>query len=178
MGRYYFRTAEIRRKFAHEVSNRLVKNHARLVIEDLNLTGMVRRNPNLSAAIHDVGWGPLRRQLVYKQAWRGGELVVADRWFPSSKTCSGCGAIRNMGGVAVRTFVCRACGLMIDRDRNAAINLAVWAELHHSAGVQARDLQAEGPVTNAHRRERSGRRLRDGETSPDDVGTDAWALDA
>lgn len=178
LGRYYFRTAEIRRKFAHEVSNRLVKNHARLVIEDLNLTGMVRRNPNLSAAIHDVGWGPLRRQLVYKQAWRGGELVVADRWFPSSKTCSGCGAIRNMGGVAVRTFVCRACGLMIDRDRNAAINLAVWAELHHSAGVQARDLQAEGPVTNAHRRERSGRRLRDGETSPDDVGTDAWALDA
>ncbi|MFF2451780.1 RNA-guided endonuclease TnpB family protein [Isoptericola sp. NPDC058082] len=176
LGRYYFRTAEIRRRYAHEVSNRLVKNHARLVIEHLDVRGMLARNPNLAKAIHDVGWGLVRRQIAYKQEWRGGELAVADRWFPSTKTCSGCGAIRDMGGVALRTYVCRSCGLMIDRDLNAAINLAVWAELHHGADARARDLHAEGPDTNAHRWERSGRRIRDGETGPGDVGTDAWAL--
>ncbi len=176
LGRYYFRTAEIRRRYAHEVSNRLVKNHARLVIEHLDVRGMLARNPNLAKAIHDVGWGFVRRQIAYKQEWRGGELAVADRWFPSTKTCSGCGAIRDMGGVTLRTYVCRSCGLMIDRDLNAAINLAVWAELHHGVGAQARDLHAEGPVDNARRWERSGRRLRDGETGPGDVGTDAWTL--
>lgn len=178
LGRFYFRTAEIRRRYAHEVSNRLVKTHDRLVIENLNVNGMLARNPNLAEAIHDVGWGAIRRQLAYKQAWRGGELAVADRWFPSTKTCSGCRSVQDMGGVAVRTYVCRSCGLVIDRDRNAAANLAAWAELHHGAGARARALQAEGPVTNAHRRERSGRRLRGGETDPDDVGTDAWLLDA
>ncbi|MFD6176146.1 MULTISPECIES: RNA-guided endonuclease TnpB family protein [unclassified Isoptericola] len=176
LGRYYFRTAEIRRRHAHEVSNRLVKNHARLVIEHLDVRGMLVRNPNLARAIHDVGWGLVRRQIAYKQEWRGGELAVADRWFPSTKTCSGCGAVRDMGGVALRTYVCRVCGLMIDRDRNAAINLAVWAELHHGADAQARDLHAEGPDIKARRWERTGRRLRSGETDPGDVGTDAWTL--
>lgn len=176
LGRYYFRTAEIRRRYAHEVSNRLVKNHARLVIEHLDVRGMLARTPNLAKAIHDVGWGLVRRQIAYKQEWRGGELAVADRWFPSTKTCSGCGAIRDMGGVTLRTYVCRSCGLMIDRDLNAAINLAVWAELHHGADARTRDLHAEGPVDNAYRWERSGRRLRDGETGPGDVGTDAWTL--
>jgi len=176
LGRYYFRTTEIRRRYAHEVSNRLVKNHARLVIEHLDLRGMLERNPNLANAIHDVGWGFVRRQITYKLEWRGGELAVADRWFPSTKTCSGCGAVRDMGGLTLRTYVCRSCGLMIDRDLNAAINLAVWAELHHGADARTRDLHAEGPVNNAHRWERSGRRLRDGETGPRDVGTDAWTL--
>lgn len=171
LGRFYFRTSEIRRRHAHEVSNRLVKTHGRLVVEHLNVRGMLARNPNLAAAIHDVGWGHITRQLAYKQAWRGGELAVADRWLPSSKTCSACRSVQDMRGVALRTFVCRTCGLVIDRDLNAAVNLAAWAELHHGADAWARDPQAEGPVTNAHRRERSGRHLRDGETVPDDVGT-------
>lgn len=171
LGRYYARTARIRRHHAHDISNRLVKTHDRLAIEHLDVRGMLARNPNLAAAIHDVGWNLITQQIVYKQAWRGGEVAVVDRFFPSSKTCSGCRSVQDMGGVAERTFVCRTCGLTLDRDLNAAANLAAWAELHHGADVWARDLPAEGPVTNAHRRERSGRRLRDGATVPDDVGT-------
>ncbi|WP_277209423.1 RNA-guided endonuclease TnpB family protein [Isoptericola croceus] len=169
LGRYYARTARIRRHHAHEVSNRLVKTHARLAIEHLDVRSMLARNPNLAEAIHDVGWNLITQQVAYKQAWRGGEVAVVDRFFPSSKTCSGCRSVQDMGGVAVRTFVCRTCGLTLDRDLNAAANLAAWAELHHGADVWARDLPAEGPVNNAHRRERSGHRLRDGATDPDDV---------
>ncbi|NNU27602.1 RNA-guided endonuclease InsQ/TnpB family protein [Isoptericola sediminis] len=175
LARYYAWTARRRRHHAHLISNRLVKTHDRLVLEHLDVRGMLARNPTLAESIHDVGWYQLTRQIAYKQAWRGGELVRADRWYRSSQTCSACRSVQGLGGVAVRRFDCRACGLSLDRDLNAAANLAAWAELHHGADVWARDLPAEGPVINAHRRERSGRRLRGGETDPEDVGTEARA---
>ncbi|MCL1869334.1 MAG: transposase [Promicromonosporaceae bacterium] len=167
----YRRVHAVREQFLHDVSNELVKTHGRLVIEKLGFAGMRRTHPHLSRGIGDAAWGRLGRQLEYKLEWRGGRLLVADQFFPSSKTCSGCGAVRDVGGVAVRTYVCGRCGLVIDRDLNAAANLAGWAELHESAEAWLRDRHAEGPVTNARGRERAGRSLGSGETVPDEAGT-------
>jgi putative transposase len=173
LGRHHHRTANIRKHFLHQVTNELVKTHDRLVIEDLNVTGMLR-NHRLARAISDAGWTEFARLLTYKHDWRRGELLVADRWFPSSKTCSACGTVRAALGLHERTYRCIECGVMIDRDLNAAINLATWAEKH----ARVRNPQAGGPVTNAHRQERSGRHPCDGETGLDDVGTDVRCIPA
>jgi putative transposase len=167
LARHHERVRARRHHFLHQVSNMLVKTHDRLVIEDLNITGMLT-NHRLAAAISDAAWGELTRQITYKQSWRGGHVLTADRWFPSSKTCSGCGDINQTLTLADRVFVCKNCGHTIDRDLNAAVNLAAWGVKHHS---QVRDPEARGPVTNAHRREGSGPRTRADETSPNDVGT-------
>ncbi|MFD7159701.1 RNA-guided endonuclease TnpB family protein [Kribbella sp. NPDC059898] len=171
LGRHHYRVANVRKHFLHQVSNELVQTHDRLVIEDLHVIGMLR-NRRLARAISDAAWTELARQLSYKQAWRAGRLVVADRWFPSSKTCSACGAIRAGLQLADRTFDCERCGHSIDRDLNAAVNLAIWAEEHHGADAQIRDHQAGGPVTKAHRQEGTGSHTPAGETGLDDVGTD------
>ncbi|MFC8943049.1 RNA-guided endonuclease InsQ/TnpB family protein, partial [Streptomyces griseoincarnatus] len=179
LGRQHARIRNRRRHVLHQVSNQLVKNHARLVLEDLNITGM-RSNRKLSRAISDAAWGELARQVTYKQAWRGGQVVLADRWFPSSKTCSACGTLRKDLTLKDRTFECRECGLVMDRDLNAAVNLAAWAENHTSTvtdgggrGVaRVGDRQAAGPVNNAHRQDtptHPGSRGRGGE-GLDDVG--------
>lgn len=168
LGRYHHRIASIRKNFLHAVVNELVKTHDRLAIEDLNIASLLL-NHRLARAISDAGWAEFARILAYKQAWRGGQLIVADRWFPSSKTCSDCGEFRSNLGLAERTHVCNGCGLSIDRDLNAAINLAAWAEKHYVA--LAGDRQAVGPETNAHRQDRAGRHPYDGETGLEDVGT-------
>jgi putative transposase len=129
LGRHQHHIANIRRHFLHQVSGALVKTHDRLVIENLNISGMLA-NHRLAQAISDAGWAEFARQLGYKQAWRGGELVVADRWYPSSKLCPQCGAINSDLTLAHRVFTCD-CGHSADRDVNAAINLAHWAEYHH-----------------------------------------------
>jgi putative transposase len=167
LGRYHYRVACIRKNFLHQVSNELVKTHDRLAIEDLNVAGMLR-NRRLARSITDAGWAEFARLLGYKQAWHGGQLVLADRWFPSSKTCSDCGHIRTDLGMGERTYHCTECGASLDRDLNAAINLAAWAEQHHAL---AGDRQAGGPVTNAHRQDGTGLRSRASETSLEDVGT-------
>ncbi len=97
------------------------------MVEDLNVAGMLR-NRRLARHIADAGFAELRRQLAYKTRWNGGALAVADRWFPSSKTCSACQAVKPKLSLATRTFTCHICGLVIDRDLNAAINLQ-----HHVA---------------------------------------------
>jgi len=94
-----------------------------VVVEQLNVAGMVR-NRHLARAISDTGMAELRRQLGYKTQWYGCRLVVADRFYPSSKTCSGCGWVKAKLTLAERTFCCEACGLVLDRDLNAARNLA------------------------------------------------------
>ncbi|WP_372508415.1 RNA-guided endonuclease InsQ/TnpB family protein [Nocardia amikacinitolerans] len=82
-----------------------------------------------SRAIADTGWGELRRQLEYKARWRGGQVVIANRWYPSSKTCSNpsCGVVKAKLRLDERIFRCEECGLSLDRDRNAARNLAALA---------------------------------------------------
>src|SRR5260370_39168941 len=82
----------------------------------------------VAKAMGEVGWGEFRRQLAYKAAWYGGRIIVADRWFGSSKTCSQCGWGDETLTLADRTFRCQACGLVIDRDLNAAKNLEKLAD--------------------------------------------------
>lgn len=123
LGKIHARVAALRAAGLHQLTTSLTTEHARLVIEDLNAAGMVQ-NRKLARAISDAAFGRLRRQLEYKSRWYGTTLVVANRWYPSSKTCSGCGEVKVDLTLSDRTYACTACGLVIDRDINAAINLA------------------------------------------------------
>ena len=170
LGRHHHHVANVRRHFLHQVSGALVKTHDRLVIEDLNVTGMLA-NHRLAQAISDAGWAEFARMLRYKQAWRGGQVVIADRWYPSSRLCPECGAVRGDLSLADRLFNC-ACGHSADRDCNAAVNLARWGQAHHDPS-RSPDPQAGGRATNARRRDGTDQHPTcAGETSPDDAGTD------
>jgi putative transposase len=171
VGRHHYHVANVRRHFLHQVSNELVKTHDRLVIEDLNVSGMLA-NHRLARAISDAGWAEFARLLAYKQAWRSGQLVVADRWYPSSKLCSRCGAILVELTLGDRVFRC-GCGHSADRDLNAATNLAQWAETHHEHHLDPRTSKHRGRATNARRRDGADQHPScAGETSPDEAGTD------
>jgi len=117
----HFRIARQRAAVAHQFSNYVTKNFDQIVIEDLNVNGMIK-NRKLSRAISDVGFGMLRQFIEYKAKLRKCVVVVADRFFPSSKTCSQCGTKKQDLTLADRIFSCD-CGLVIDRDLNAAIML-------------------------------------------------------
>jgi transposase len=117
------------------------------VVENLSVSGMLA-NRRLARAMADAGMGEVRRQLTYKTGWSGGRLVVADRWYPSSKTCSGCGVMKAKLALSERTYSCAACGLVLDRDLNAARNLAALAaDVAQSCGetVNARRGSARSP---------------------------------
>jgi putative transposase len=105
----------------------LARKFAAVVVEDLFVAGMVR-NHSLARHVADASFGQIRRQLEYKTVWNGGRVVVVDRWFPSSKTCSGCGGVKAKLALSERSYVCMACGMVLDRDLNAAKNLAVLGE--------------------------------------------------
>lgn len=172
LSRQHARIADVRRSFVHEVSSQLVQTHDRLCLEGLTVANLMA-NRHLARAISDAAWTELARQVAYKAAWFGAELVVCDRWFASTKTCAGCGVVKQQMGLAERIFRCDGCGLAADRDRNAAANLAAWAERSHA---QAPDRQAGGRATNAPGGEGAGHRLGDGGTSPSEGGTDAHAF--
>jgi putative transposase len=172
LSRQHARIADSRGSFLHEVSSQLVQTHDRLCLEDLAVANLMT-NRRLARAIGDAGWTEFARQLGYKAAWFGAELVACDRWFPSTKTCSRCGTVKQQMGLAERIFRCGGCGLTLDRDCNAAANLAAWAERYHA---QAPDRQAGGRATNAAGGEGAGHRLGDGETDPREGGTDAHAF--
>jgi putative transposase len=124
VARVHYRIACRRQDFLHKFTTSLVKSHARIVVEDLNLVGMSRRNKagfKLGKSVHDAAIGEARRQLDYKASWYGTQLLVADRWFPSTKLCSVCGAVNDVD-LSTRLYVC-ACGARIHRDLNAAVNL-------------------------------------------------------
>lgn len=115
--------ANARRNLIHETTSMLAKNYDVIVIEDLNIAGMVK-NHSLAQHISDASWGEFSRQLEYKTRWYGSTLVKADRFYPSSKTCARCGAVKAKLPLSTRTFACESCGHEVDRDVNAAINLA------------------------------------------------------
>ncbi|MGH3183719.1 MAG: RNA-guided endonuclease InsQ/TnpB family protein, partial [Streptosporangiaceae bacterium] len=100
----------------------LVRSAGVIVIEDLNVSGMVR-NRRLARAISDCGWGEFRRQLEYKCQRAGRRLVVIDRWYPSSKTCSACGHLLAELSLSTRHWTCPGCRARHDRDINAAKNI-------------------------------------------------------
>jgi putative transposase len=123
LGKMHARVAAVRTHLLHQITTELARSYASVTIEDLNAAGMLQLR-SLARHVSDASFGEFRRQLEYKTDWYGTELVVADRWFPSSKTCSGCGRIDPDLTLADRTYACSGCGLVIDRDLNAAINLA------------------------------------------------------
>nr|WP_242445443.1 transposase [Chromatium okenii] len=117
----HFRIARQRQALLHELSDYLTKNFDVITIEDLNVKGMLK-NRKLSRAISDAGVGYLRQMIEYKAQLRNCVVVVANRFFPSSKTCSCCGKVKTNLSLADRTFTCE-CGFSADRDLNAALNL-------------------------------------------------------
>lgn len=174
LARHHARVAHLRHDHLHQLTTRLAKSHGRIVVEDLNVAGMsrsargtreapgrnVRAKSGLSRSLADASLGEFRRQLSSKCSWYGAELVVADRFFPSSRTCSRCGTRTERLSLGERVFACSACGLRLDRDLNAAINLAGWA--HPDVAGSAPETQNACP--------------RGGQTAlnaarPDDAGT-------
>jgi putative transposase len=95
------------------------------------------KNHSLAKHISDAAWGEFVRQLEYKAPWYGSTVVKADRFFPSSKTCSSCGAVKAKLPLEIRTYHCEACGLTLDREINAAINLAGWTGNSTPAGTRS-----------------------------------------
>lgn len=118
LARVHARIADRRRDLLHKLTTRLVRENQTIVIEDLTVRNMVK-NHSLARAISDAAWRQFRTLLEYKTAWHGRTLVVVDRWFPSSKLCSACGALAQRMPLNVRTWTCR-CGTIHDRDVNAA----------------------------------------------------------
>jgi putative transposase len=155
LGRSHARAAAVRADALHSFTAALARDHRIVVVEDLATKNLMANRP-LAAAIGDQGWGELARQLGYKTARHGGRMIVANRWFASSKTCSACGAVRPKLTLAERTYHCGndACGHVADRDVNAAVNLAAWGE--HTLGLcpcvtQAGDRHPGGPTAGEPR---------------------------
>lgn len=122
LARIHARIANIRADALHKATTGLARRYETVVAEDLNVTGMIA-NRRLARAVSDQGFGSVRRMLGYKCGWNGGTLLLADRWYPSSKTCSACGWRKPSLTLADRIFTCEECGLVLDRDENAARNL-------------------------------------------------------
>jgi putative transposase len=139
------RVAHQRRDGLHKLTTRLAKSHEVAVVEDLHVAGMVR-NRRLARAVADTGMAEIRRQLTYKTTWYGSRLVVADRWYPSSKTCSGCGWRNPSLTLSDRTFTCQSCGLVADRDHNAAVNLSHLVAASTSETENARGADRKTPL--------------------------------
>jgi putative transposase len=136
------RIANIRRDATHKLTTSLTKTYRVIGIEDLNVRGM-SANRHLARAVMDGGFFELRRQLDYKARLYGSRIVVASRWYPSSKTCSCCGVIKETLALAERMFRCTDCGFEAGRDHNAALNLAGLAA---SSAVSACGEARSGPV--------------------------------
>ena len=109
--------------FLHKATTDLAKTKSVIVVEDLAVQGMIR-NRHLSRSIADAGWSEFQRMLEYKTTWYGSRLVIAPRFYPSTKTCSACGHTKAEISLGERVFRCEGCGAEIDRDLNAARNLA------------------------------------------------------
>jgi len=148
LARLHAHVANVRRDVLHQLTTRLARGYGTVVVERLHVAGMLR-NRRLARAMADTGMAELRRQLAYKTVWYGSRLVVADLLFPSSKRCSNCGAVKGALPLWERTFRCDACGLVRDRDENAAPNLAALAAAVAGSGpetenARGRDIRPAG----------------------------------
>jgi putative transposase len=135
LSRLHWRIGNIRLDCIHKLTTYLAKNHSQIIIENLNVQGMMK-NRHLSQPLSDSSFSEFRRQLEYKTKWYGSKLIVAPRFFPSSKRCSKCGDIKANLTLSTRLFSCEHCGQEIDRDLNASLNLksvaASWAETQNA----------------------------------------------
>lgn len=157
LAKTHARIAHIRQDASHKLTSYVCKNHALIAIEDLHVAGMLK-NHCLAGAVADSNFGEIRRQLDYKAQWHGVHLVPIDRFSPSSKTCSGCKYVKPELDLSERVFLCEECGLVMDRDLNAAINI-------RRVAVSSIDTQNACGVGSA------GSLARESETSCDEAGT-------
>lgn len=111
-----------RKDVLNKLTTHLCENYQVICLEDLNVSGMAR-NHKLALSMADAGFGEFRRQLEYKSILNGNTLIFVDRWFPSSKLCSECGSLKDLLSLSERQYECESCGVVIDRDLNASINL-------------------------------------------------------
>jgi len=153
LAKTHARIANLRQDALHRLTSELAAGYGTVVVERLNVAGMIQ-NPRLARAIADSGMGQVRRLLTYKCRWNNGRLVVADLFFPSSKTCSGCGTVKAKLSLAERVYACEACGLRLDRDLNAARNLAALVETVEVGGISSSKVvvAGSGPETENARR--------------------------
>jgi len=138
----------VRQDTLHKLTTYLAKSHSRIVIEDLCVSGMMK-NRRLARAIADVGMYMFKRQLEYKCQWYGSNLYIAPRVFPSSKRCSACGHKKKTLSLSEREYECEECGLKIDRDLNAALNLVTVSlpETLTACGEEVRHCDSFGMMT-------------------------------
>ncbi|MFJ7234406.1 IS607 family element RNA-guided endonuclease TnpB [Streptomyces tendae] len=122
----HHRVANLRTDALHKLTTRVRAEYGTVVLEDLNVAGMLR-NKRIARRVADAGFGEIRRQLTYKGRRNSCPTVVANRWNPTSKSCSNCGAVKAKLPLHVRVFTCGTCGLVLDRDENAARNLVALA---------------------------------------------------
>ncbi len=156
LARLHTAVANARRDGLHKLSTRLATTFGTIVVEDLHVAGMVR-NRRLARHIAGVGMAELRRQIQYKAEWAGVSVHVADRWFPSSKRCSGCGAVKAKLCLSERTYTCEQCQLVVDRDLNAARNLA--ALVSEITGGDGGELRRDSPMETHVRPAPRGQRV-------------------
>lgn len=153
VARKHYRISCIRKNAIHQATTDIVKRFDKIIIETLKPLNMVK-NDSLSQAVSDVSFGEISRQLAYKAKWYGKELIKADMWFPSSKTCSKCNNKKETLSLSERAFNCDSCGYGIDRDLNAAINLANYRPTQKLGGSEAcgvrsnRTMKQEASVNN------------------------------
>ena len=140
VARLHARVADVRADAIHKATTMIANTYSIVCIEDLNVAGMVK-NRHLARNLSDAALGEFRRQLEYKTARTGAVLRVVDRWFPSSKTCSNCGVVKAKLSLSERTFNCDACGLTMDRDLNAAINIKVAGSAPETLNARGEDVR-------------------------------------
>jgi putative transposase len=156
VARLHTAVANARRDGLHKLSTRLVRTFGVIVAEDLNVAGMTR-NRRLARHVAGVGMAELRRQVEYKAGWAGVHAHVADRWYPSSKTCSACGAVKAKLRLSERIYTCDQCGLVLDRDLNAARNLAALVSVVTGGG--GGELRRDSPMETHLRRPLAAQRV-------------------
>ncbi|WP_326777509.1 RNA-guided endonuclease InsQ/TnpB family protein [Streptomyces sp. NBC_01445] len=156
VARIHARIADRRRDALHKITTRLVRENQTLVIEDLTVRNMVK-NRKLARAISDAAWSQFRSMLEYKAAWYGREVITVDRFFPSSKLCSTCGALQDKMPLHVRTWTCDSCGTTHDRDVNAAKNLLAAGRAVAACGAGVRPQRSSPGGQSAMKQEISRR---------------------
>jgi len=134
------RVANQRSDAMHKLTTRLAREYSDISIEDLHVAGMVK-NHHLAKSVSDAAFGEFRRQLEYKTARTGARLHVVDRWYRSSKTCSCCGRVKAKLSLSERTYHCDSCGLTMDRDLNAAINICVAGSAPETLNAHGEDVR-------------------------------------
>src|SRR5262249_6133183 len=136
VAKMHYKIANCRSDFLHKVTTGLTEQYRHIVIEDLDIKRMVQEN-KMSRAIMDCGWHEFRRQLSYKAELRGNRIFIADKWYASSKRCSRCRNCKEELLLSERTYTCTECGLILDRDHNAAICLEQLLSTVSSTGIDA-----------------------------------------